>query len=303
MQPDLVSVLLPCYNSAHLAPMAFSSLLAQTYPHWECLCVDDGSQDELAEVVRQAADPRLQLIRLERNQGRGDARRVAQQGARGEYIAMLDADDWWYPWKLERQVSYLRDHPEAELVGAGLAIVNASGQLLGQRCCESAAPARQPRLAPPPLAFASVCFRAAAIARHEFDPTFSIAEDVDWLLRVALAEPCGNLGEPLYAYFESNTFNLRKRLAAAAALLRIWRKHFRRYPAQAAWQSAVTIAKAGGFSLAAALGQQSRLLARRSAPPSDKMLRAHDAALRAVRAICEERFAARPAPARASGAP
>lgn len=303
MQPDLVSILMPCYNSAHLAPLALSSLLAQSYPQWECWCVDDGSQDGLAEVVSQAGDPRLHLLRLDRNQGRGRARQVAQQAARGEFIALLDADDWWYPWKLERQVGYLRDHPGAALVGAGLAIVDASGQLLGQRCCEPSEPARQLRLAPPSLAFASVCLRAAIFARHGFDPTFRIAEDVDWLLRVALAEPCGNLGEPLYAYFESNTFNLRKRLAAAAALTRIWRKHLRRYPAQACWQSAATIAKAGGFSLAAALGQQSRLLARRSSLPSDEMLRNHDAALRAVRAIRDARFARRPEPARASGSP
>jgi glycosyltransferase involved in cell wall biosynthesis len=306
MERGLVSVIMPCYNSAHLAPMALASLLSQTYQEWECLCVDDGSKDELAEVASRARDERIRFLRLDQNQGRGRARQVAQQVIRGEFVAMLDADDWWYPSKLEKQVAYLREYSDAELVGAGLAIVDASGQMLGQRCCEPAEPAKQQRLAPPQLAFAAVCVRAAAFARHPFDPTFAIAEDVDWLLRVVLEERYGNVGEPLYAYFEGNTFNLRKRLSAAAALLRIWRKHFLRYPAQACWQSALTLAKAGGFSLAAALGQQPRMLARRSLAPTEDAVLRHQAALRAVLAVHDERFALSPAsadPVRVSGAP
>ncbi len=306
MEPGLVSVIMPCYNTAHLAPMALASLLAQTHPEWECLCVDDGSQDGLAEVVGRARDARIRFLRLDENRGRGRARQAAQQAIRGEFVAMLDADDWWYPSKLEKQVAYLRRHSDVALVGAGLAIVDASGQMLGQRCCQPSDPAKQQRLAPPQLAFATVCLRAAALARHPFDPTFTIAEDVDWLLRVALAERHASIGEPLYAYFEGNTFNLRKRLSAAAALLRIWRKHALRYPAQACWQSALTLAKAGGFGLAVALGQQTRMLARRSLPPTQDATSEHQAALRAVLAVRDERFAPSPASAdllRVSGAP
>lgn len=245
MRPGLASVILPCYNSAWLAPMALSSLLAQTYPDWECLLVDDGLSDGVGSVVSQADDRRIRLIRLEENRGRGYARGVGQRQAEGEFVALLDADDWWYPWKLEKQVAYLHEHPQVAVLGAGLAIVDSGGRLLGQRCCQAAAQARLHALMPPPLAFAPVCMRTAALAKYPFDPTFTITEDIEWLVRVLLGESYANLGEPLYAYFESNTLTLRKRWSAAWGLMRIWQRHFPDYPLRACWLELATLAKAG----------------------------------------------------------
>ncbi len=93
MRP-LVSVMMPCYNSAGTLPLALASLVAQTYENWECILVDDGSTDRPIDIVEQASDKRISFFRLDRNMGRGVAQQAALDYATGDYLCMLDADDW-----------------------------------------------------------------------------------------------------------------------------------------------------------------------------------------------------------------
>lgn len=89
-----------------------NSVLAQTYPNWEMLLVDDCSPDGSAEIIRSYAekDPRFKYIKLENNSGAAIARNVGLENAKGRYIAYLDADDIWLPEKLERQVKFMEEN-------------------------------------------------------------------------------------------------------------------------------------------------------------------------------------------------
>ncbi len=97
-----VSVVIPAYNSAKYVGNAIESALAQTYPATEIIVVDDGSTDNIAEVVNKYAAP-VKLIR-QSNGGPGAARNLGVRESNGEWIALLDADDTWLPNKLERQM-------------------------------------------------------------------------------------------------------------------------------------------------------------------------------------------------------
>jgi len=105
-----VSVITPAYKAARYIGQAIESVQAQTLTDWEMIIVDDASPDETAEVVkRYLDDPRIKLIRSERNRGECGARNLALEAAQGEWIAPLDADDWFAPQRLERLLRFAQE--------------------------------------------------------------------------------------------------------------------------------------------------------------------------------------------------
>ncbi len=112
----LVSVIIPACNAAAFLRGTLESVLSQTYRDLEVLVVDDGSEDDTARIVEAVAvrDRRVNLFR-QRNQGVAVARNTAVTRATGTYIAPLDADDIWFPTKIEKQVRSMED--DGPLVG------------------------------------------------------------------------------------------------------------------------------------------------------------------------------------------
>jgi len=106
-----VSILMPALNVGDVLPRALASVQAQSFGDWEVLIVDDGSRDDTAEIAQGFAtqDPRVKLIRHERQQGAAAARNTALAHAGGRFIAFLDADDLWDPSKLDRQLAHMRE--------------------------------------------------------------------------------------------------------------------------------------------------------------------------------------------------
>lgn len=100
-----VSVVIPAYNAAETLPDTLSSVMAQSWPHFEVIVVDDGSSDHTDEIIADFAirDPRIKAVRQD-NAGVAAARNHGLRVAKGDLIAPLDADDLWHPEKLARQV-------------------------------------------------------------------------------------------------------------------------------------------------------------------------------------------------------
>jgi glycosyltransferase involved in cell wall biosynthesis len=105
----LVSVVIPCYNQAHFLGEAIESVLAQTYPHFEIVVVDDGSTDNTSEVA--ARYPRVRCVR-QHNQGLAAARNAGLRESKGDYLVFLDADDRLLPDALRVGLECLKVHPE-----------------------------------------------------------------------------------------------------------------------------------------------------------------------------------------------
>lgn len=108
---DLVSVIMPCYNSKATILSAIESVQAQSYVNWELLITDDCSSDGSSEVVAAMADkdPRIKFYRLRENGGAGIARNNSIEKSSGRYIAFLDADDSWVSEKLKLQVAFMQE--------------------------------------------------------------------------------------------------------------------------------------------------------------------------------------------------
>lgn len=107
----MVSIILPYYNAEEYVDETISSILAQTYTNWELLIVDDCSTSPNTEKVLaniQSLDSRIKILKTPQNCGAGGARNVAIREAKGKYLAFCDADDWWYPTKLEEQINFMQ---------------------------------------------------------------------------------------------------------------------------------------------------------------------------------------------------
>ena len=105
----LVSVIMPCYNMEKYISETIASVQRQTYPHWELLIVDDASTDNTAKLVEklQKQDERIHFFRKPEHSGIADTRNECIQKAQSQFMAFLDADDVWYPEKLEKQLSFM----------------------------------------------------------------------------------------------------------------------------------------------------------------------------------------------------
>ncbi len=128
-----MSVIIPAYNAEAFIEATLASVLSQTYTNIEVLVVDDGSRDRTAEIVQAVAerDRRVRLLPSS-NQGVAAARNLAIDHSVGEYIAPLDADDIWYPQKLDKQVDcFSMAGPEVGLVYAWSTRIDENGQLTG----------------------------------------------------------------------------------------------------------------------------------------------------------------------------
>jgi glycosyltransferase involved in cell wall biosynthesis len=132
LDKPLVSVIIPAFNAAANIRHTLNSVVAQTYRAIEVIIVDDGSSDATTAIVEEfvARDPRFRLIR-QHNGGVGAARNTAIRNARGKYVAPLDADDFWFPEKLEKQVAYMeRSDNETGLVYCWSELINEHSELV-----------------------------------------------------------------------------------------------------------------------------------------------------------------------------
>ena len=98
----IVSVILPVYNREAFVARAIESVMGQTYPHWELLVVDDGSQDGTRAIV-ESYGSRLKIISTNRKGAYG-ARNAGLAQARGDFVAFIDSDDCWLPAHLDVQL-------------------------------------------------------------------------------------------------------------------------------------------------------------------------------------------------------
>jgi glycosyltransferase involved in cell wall biosynthesis len=127
----LVSVVIPTFNRAKDLERALCSVLAQTYTNWEVLIVDNHSEDNTDEVIRDLNESRITLFKIHNHGVIAASRNWGIRHARGKYIAFLDSDDWWTENKLSKSVQYLENG--ADVVYHSLWIVQKKFQKNYQR--------------------------------------------------------------------------------------------------------------------------------------------------------------------------
>ena len=198
----LVSVLLSVRNGAGTIVRAIDSVRAQTLTQWELVVVDDGSSDETISRVLAIDDERIRLIRNARNRGLAASLNIAFRASRGELIARLDADDEALPDRFRKQVDFLREHPEIDVVGGEALLIGRDGRELGI--------AKRPETHDDivrsiykinPFIHPAVMMRRRVLEElGGYDESLQRAQDYDLWLRGAARFRYHNLQEPLIRY-------------------------------------------------------------------------------------------------------
>jgi glycosyltransferase involved in cell wall biosynthesis len=134
MNSPLISIVIPLYNKSEWIISTLESVSKQTYLNWECLIINDGSTDDSLQKITNfvSSDPGKWRIYNQNNLGQSAARNYGISLASGEYVAFLDADDLWHPYKLYSQIEIFRNNPDLELVLSSY-IIFRQGQKSGFR--------------------------------------------------------------------------------------------------------------------------------------------------------------------------
>jgi glycosyltransferase involved in cell wall biosynthesis len=231
MSESSVSVVIPAYRASRTIGRAIDSLLEQTRAPDEILVIDDGSPDDLAAPLAPYGE-RVRRVR-QANGGAASARNHGIGMAESELIAFLDADDYWEPAKLERQLAVLKRYPEIGLIAAHY-YVESPGQPRSLNCLPL------PHLRDRPLRVSrsetlavarriwtsTVLLRRVMLGEDRFDTTLTTAEDVDLWLRLALRVPVYLISEPLAtAVLEAGSLSRSDAAADSRNMLAVVRRH------------------------------------------------------------------------------
>ena len=188
----LVSVVINCYNGERFLAQTIDSVYAQKWPNWEIVFWDNASTDGTAAIAR-GYDERLRYFRAAVNTPLGEARNLAFAQARGEFIAMIDADDLWFPDTLERLVRGMQDEQaEYAFCCGGVETIDAAGQPVGRIVLEP----RRGELFGSFLKQFSVMPCASMVRRsvvvesgHRFEPSLTTSEDYWFFMHLAADYP------------------------------------------------------------------------------------------------------------------
>jgi glycosyltransferase involved in cell wall biosynthesis len=197
-----VSVIIPAYNTMRYLPKTLDSVLQQTFTDFEVLIINDGSSDTIIEWGSKIVDTRVQLI-TQSNQGVSAARNTGIAVAQGEYTAFLDADDLWESTHLEKQVSYLDNHPTTGVVYTWTQLIDECDRPTGRIFASHASGMIWQEL----LENDVISTGSSAMVRQcclenvgGFDTQLAHAEDLELWLRIARQYEIGVIKEPLTMY-------------------------------------------------------------------------------------------------------
>lgn len=209
MKPTVsVTVIMGVFNppSPKRLLEAVSSIVRQTFRDWELILYDDGSQEKYIPLLRRAArlDKRIRLFRESRNQGLAHALNASIRLAAGEWIARMDDDDISLPDRLEKQVAFLRSHPQYQWVGSNAQLIDRTG-VWGLQSMPVRPQARD-FLSHSPYIHPSVLFRKKILLEnggYRESKDYRQCEDYELFMRLHQKGYRGyNLQEPLLQYWE-----------------------------------------------------------------------------------------------------
>lgn len=199
-----VSIIIPTYNRAHMIVECLDSVLNQTYRHFEVIVVDDGSTDNTEAVLKPYFD-RIKYIKQE-NHGNAAARNTGIREAKGEIIAFNDSDDLWLPDKLEKQVRYLDEHPDVDMV-CGNGVFFGDQKIEGKKVIpdKRAVPLERDGITLRAIFMKSSIRTPTIVARRHvieatggFDPDFKVCVDLDFAFRVLMKFKVAFINQPLF---------------------------------------------------------------------------------------------------------
>jgi len=222
----IVSVIVPCYNYAHFLPEALDSVLAQTYPHWECIIINDGSPDNTEEVALKYCkkDSRIKYFYKE-NGGHSSARNFGIKNSFGKYILPLDPDDKIADYFLEKAVKVLDSDINAKIVCLETQLFGDSDEII-----------KMPHFDLRSLLIVNYLVNTCLFRKRDFMLTKGYDETMlgyeDWNLWIAILKSGGTVVElPFIGYYyrkkEISVYNsfLKDKKRVIKDLLKLYNNH------------------------------------------------------------------------------
>jgi glycosyltransferase involved in cell wall biosynthesis len=254
----VISIIVNCWNGGEHLSEAMESAVAQSYKDWELIFWDNASDPPLREYVEGLGDERIRYFMADRHTPLGEARNLALARAKGDYIAFLDADDFWSVDKLAKQLPLFEQNPEVGLVYSDAHIVHEGvvtkrvfenqampeglvfGQLLGSYF----------------LVMSSVIIRRKALddLLVWFDPRYEIVEEYDLFLRIAMNWQLAAVPEVLasWRWHDASTTMRKRRLISVEKRL-LLKQLKRTYPEFMAEHKAIEDQVRGKILISSAL--------------------------------------------------
>lgn len=200
-EAPLVTIGVPAFNNATTIGAAVRSILNQTYTNWELIILNDGSTDDSQSVLEQYKDSRIRIVSDNQNKGLPYRRNQAIQIGTGKYFACMDGDDISFPERIQKQVEYLEEHPDIDLLGTGLLVFDNDGNPVGKvhSAIDHEEICKKPwsRIM---LSGATFMGKREWFLKNPYRNEMRIADDQELLLRTYYTNRFAAIGEPLYGY-------------------------------------------------------------------------------------------------------
>jgi glycosyltransferase involved in cell wall biosynthesis len=236
-----VSVIMPCFNHARFLRGSVNGILQQTYTNLELIIVEDCSSDNSWQLIQSLvdSDPRIRVLRHERNQGASRTRNDALRIARGAFIGFCDADDIWERDKIGIQLNLLNKHPEYDGAYCDAIIVDENGLPTGKRYSDWFPP---PKIASGRLFgelvlrnfinMQSVLLRKECVQRvGEFDEGIKWVEDWWYWVRISRDHRLLYSQEPLARYrVHGKSTNVVQKRGYRFNRYKVFKRILRHYP-------------------------------------------------------------------------
>ncbi len=213
----MFSIIIPVYNKAPYVEKAIQSVLDQTFQEFELIIVNDGSTDESLEIInsfyqklKNDDTERFKKVRIidQKNQGVSMARNNGVEITKYDFIAFLDADDWWSPTYLDEMKGLIDEFPEAGIWASSYYVIKNNSQRLVRLGVEPGFKkgiinyfqVYAKTIEMPVWTGATIMKKSVFIAENGFKSTLALGEDFDLWIRVALKNPVALINKPLSNY-------------------------------------------------------------------------------------------------------
>lgn len=223
---NYISIGIPIYNAENYVADAIKSVLAQSYPYWELILVDDGSSDNSLRIAQdfECSDSRIRVISDGENRKLPYRLNQLIQASKGEFIARMDADDIMHPDRLKIQIEFLNQNNNYDLVSSGLVSIDSKNKVKGFRCVEKLFDDFTLLKLNYPIVHPSIMARRSWFERNKYSEKYPRAEDFELWTRAIVSHDfkMAVLPDLLLYYREEGNLSKDKIINSYQDLLRIY---------------------------------------------------------------------------------
>lgn len=220
-----VTIGIPFYRDKDYLPFAIQSVINQTYQNWELILIDDGSDDGSLDIARSYKDIRIKVVSDGLNKGLPARLNEISACAFGEYVARMDADDIMTKDRIETQVKYLVEYPEADVVGSSAMVINENNEIT--HSIDQTGITKM-------FIHPSIMGKKKWFQENPYNIKLPKSQDYELWLRTLNKSCAHNLSRPLLFYRELDALSYKKSITSHKVLRKVY-KNYKTYDKTLLW--------------------------------------------------------------------